>query len=758
MGNYKGLTAEEVQERLKEYGLNEIEEKRTPAWIQFVKKFWGPVSGLLEFTGILTLILKKYPDSIVIFVLLLFNSVVSFWHELSAQNALELLKKHLSVKAKVLRDGTWIEIEAKYITIGDIALLQSGFMVPADIEILEGAISVDQSSITGESLPKSLKPKDTAYMGSYVVRGEAIGQVISIGANTFFGKSAKLVQEAGAKTQLEVVVFELVKYLFLFGLFLIVILFYLSISRGFDVKLVIPILVVTLLPLIPAALPAAFTLSTTLGAKELAKKGVLTTRLSAIEAAASMDILCTDKTGTITKNKITIEKIIPFNHYTEKDVLCMSAVASDKKQKDPIENAIFEYLKESCSYEKKEFEPFDPSKKYSMAKIIKDGKEINIFKGSPKVAPVMKKEEDEAFKNLAKEGLRILAVWIEKDNQTSLIGVIGFSDPPREDSKELIEHINALGVDVKMITGDTKETAKHIASTVGIRGDVCETSDIKESCGVFAGVLPEDKFKIVKSFQKLKHVVGMTGDGINDAPALKQADFGIAVSNATDVAKAAASVVLTDEGLVNIESAIIVSRRIYQRLLTYVFTKTIRVFVITMAIFFFFLIDNTFILNTKMIISMFFYNDFLTLSLATDNVGYSQTPDRWDMKKLSIASFVFGLFSVIWIVGGIYLFGHKVFSLDLNSIKTIAFLSIVLTIPVSIFSVRERGVFVKNKPSLNLSMAMLLAILGSSAMAYFGFLMKALPLSIILTIDLYIFFMFLPFNILKFYTFKSLKM
>ena len=759
METYKGLTEDQAKENIKKYGFNEIKEKKEPTFVLFLKKFWGPIPWLLEFTGILTFLLKKYPDAIAIFVLLIFNGVVSFWHELSAQNALELLKKHLSVKAKVLRDGVWKEIDAKYITIDDVVLLQSGFAVPADVEILEGAISVDQSSITGESLPKSLKPKDTAYMGSFVARGEAIGRVINVGEHTFFGKSAKLVQEAKTKTQLEVVVFELVKYLFLFGIFLIIILLGLSISKGFYLGNVLPVLVVMLLPIIPAALPAAFTLSTALGAKELAKNGVLTTKLSAIESAASMDILCTDKTGTITKNKITVDKILPVGNYQEKDVMCYGAMSSDPKQKDPIEEAIFNYLKDDCyKIEKEDFEAFDPSKKYSTAKIKKDNEEIYVFKGSPKVAPIEDEKQENLYKEMASMGLRVLAVWIEKDHKKQLVGFIGFSDPPREDSKELIEKIRGLGVDVKMITGDTKETASHIASLVGIEGDICETKDIKETCGVFAGVLPEDKFKIVKTYQKMGHIVGMTGDGINDAPALKQADFGIAVSNATDVAKAAASVVLTEEGLVNIVSAIIVSRKIYQRLLTYVFSKTIRVFAVVLTIFAFFIIDKDFVLTTKMIISMFFYNDFLTLSLATDNVGYSQKPDTWDIKKISIASLVFGIFSVLWIVGGIYIFGHLVFKLPLQNIKTLTFLALVLTVPVSVFSVRERGFGIKNMPSKALLFSMLFSIVGSNLMALYGFLMPKLPVYIVLTMDLYIFLMLIPFNILKIFTFKSLKM
>lgn len=756
MGNYIELAEKQAKENIKKYGFNEIKEKKEPLWVLFLKKFWGPIPWLLEFTGILTFLLKKYPDAIAIFVLLLFNGVVSFWHELSAQNALELLKKHLNIKAKVIRDGIWKEIDTKYVTIDDIVLLQSGFAVPADVEILEGAISVDQSNITGESLPKSLKPKDIAYMGSFVVRGEAIGKVINIGERTFFGKSAKLVQEAKTKTQLEILVFELIKYLFLFGVFLIIILFGLSIEKGFDLGSIMPILVVMLLPIIPAALPAAFTLSTALGAKELAKKGIITTKLSAIESAASMDILCIDKTGTITKNKITIDKIVPIGNYAEKDVICYGAIASDPKQKDPIEEAIFDYLKDGCSNIGKEyFEAFDPSKKYSMAKIKNDNEEIYIFKGSPKVAPLEGENQEKLFKDMANAGLRVLAVWIEKNGKKELVGFIGFSDLPREDSKELIEKIKDLGVSIKMITGDTKETAKYIASLVGIEGDVCEAKEIKKSCDVFAGVLPEDKFKIVKTYQKMNHVVGMTGDGINDAPALKQADFGIAVSNATDVAKAAASVVLTDEGLVNIVSAIILSRRIYQRLLTYVFSKTIRVFAVILTIFTFFIIDEVFVLTTKMIIAMIFYNDFLTLSLSTDNVGYSRKPDRWDIKKISIISLIFGVFSVLWIVGGIYIFGHTIFHLDIKSIKTLTFLALVLMMPVSIFSVREKEFGLKNKPSLALLFSMLFAIVGSNLMAYYGFLMKNLSFEVILTMDIYIFFMFIPFNILKIFFLKA---
>ena len=759
MNKYKGLTEIEAKKRIETYGLNEIKEEKKTVFVLIFQKFWGPIPWILELTIIITLLLKKYPDSIAIFILLVFNAFVSFFYELSSFNALNLLKKHLSIKAKVLRDSTWKEIDSKFLTVGDIVSLQKGFAVPADVKILEGVIMVDQSSITGESLSKSLKSGDVAFMGSFVLKGDAIGEVINIGENTIFGKSAKLLKEAKTKSQLEQIVFNLVKYLFIFGVVLMILIFIISLSEGSNLLEFLPVMVIMLIPIIPAALPAAFTLTTALGAKELAKEGVLVNKLSALESAASMDVLCTDKTGTITKNKISIEKIVPVGSYSEKDVLCYAAIASDIKEKDPIEEAIFNKLSEKCyQYEKVSFEPFEPSAKYSYAVIKENNRVIKVYKGSPKVAPISNKAEEEVYRNMAKSGLRVLAVWIDIDGIQKIVGFIGFLDPPREDSKELIAEIKNLGIDIKMITGDTKETALYIAKIVGINDNVCEAKNIKDSCGVFAEVLPEDKFNIVKVLQNSGHTVGMTGDGLNDAPALKQADVGIAVANATDVAKDAASIVLTNEGLVNIKSAIIISRKIYQRLLTYIFTKTIRVFTITLTIFFFYLTTKEFILTTKMLISLIFYNDFLTLSLATDNVGYSKKPDKWDIKKISIVSLMFGIFSFVSILAGVYLIGYKIFNLNLESLRTITFLALVLNIPLSIFSLRVRDSIKETKPpSFLLTFFMLIAILGSNFMAYYGIFIKSIMLDVILSVDLYMLLVFLMFDKFKKFVFKMVR-
>lgn len=748
----QGLTSQQATENIKRYGLNQIEEKGESVFMKISKKFISPIPLLLELTMLFLIVLGKYYDIFVIFGLLVFNIVLSLFHELKADKAIELLKKRLDIKARVLRDNKWADIPSRFLTLNDVVLLQSGFIVPADIEILEGNISVDQSSITGESLPKNLKKGDTAYMGSLVVKGEAIGRVIAIGSKTFYGKSARLVQEARNKTQLEIIVFELVKYLFIFSLVLIVILLGLSLSNKKPLEEVLPLLTVLLLPIIPVALPTAFTIATALGAKELAQEGVLITKLSAIESAAGMDILCVDKTGTITKNKIQVAKIIPYSGFSEKEVICMAALASDPKQKDPIENAIYEYLNndESCmeNYKVISFEPFDPSNKYSKSVVQVYQDYFEVYKGSPKVAPTPQ-DAHEFIEDMAKEGFRVLCVWRKSREKVEFLGFLGFSDPIREDSKELIEKLKNLGVNVKMLTGDTKETAKLIASLVGIEGNVCDVKNIKEECGVFAEVFPEDKFTIVKAYQNKGHIVGMTGDGINDAPALKQADFGIAVSNATDIAKSSSSAVLTKDGLTNMISAIILSRKIYQRLLTYVFSKTIRVFMIIMSIFVYYIIYNEYILTTKMVLSLFFFNDFITISLATDNVEYSNKPEKWNIKKLTFTSFLLGLFCTIWILFLILFVGENLLHLNIEQTKTFAFLTIVLSIPVSILSIRDRGLFIKVPPSKYLMLAMILSIVASNLMALFGIFMVPISPKNILYADIFVGLMFLPLKFLK---------
>ncbi|WP_340695281.1 plasma-membrane proton-efflux P-type ATPase [Hydrogenobacter thermophilus] len=748
----QGLTSEQAEENIKRYGFNEIEEKKEHVLLKFLKKFISPIPLLLELTMLFLIILGKYYDSLVILGLLIFNVILSFSHEISVDRVIQLLKKHLDIRVRVLRDGQWKDIPSRLLTMDDIVLLQSGFIVPADIEILEGNISVDQSSITGESLPKSLKSGDVAYMGSLVVRGEAIGKVVAVGSSTFYGKSAKLVQEAGNKTQLEIIVFKLVEYLSLFSLFLIVTLLGLSVVDKKPLEEVLPLLTVLLIPIIPVALPTAFTIATALGAKELAQEGILVTKLSAIESAAGMDILCIDKTGTITKSKIQVTKVIPYSGFSEEEVICMGALASDPKQKDPIENAIYEYLSDKLSclenYEVKDFEPFDPSKKYSKAKVLINQEDVEVYKGSPKVAPIPE-DAHKIIEGMALEGLRIICVWKVSKGKVKFLGFIGFSDPIREDSKKLIDKLKALGVNVKMLTGDTKDTAKRIASLVGIEGDVCDTKNIREECGVFAEVFPEDKFSIVRAFQKMGHIVGMTGDGINDAPALKQADLGIAVSNATDVAKSSASAVLTKEGLTNMLSLIILSRKIYQRLLTYVFSKTIRVFLIILNIFVYYIIYNEYLLTTKMVLSLFFFNDFITISLATDNVTYSKKPEKWNIKRLTLASFILGLFCVIWVLFLILFIGKEVLHLDAQQTKTLSFLAIVLSIPVSILSIRDKGYFIKTPPSKYLLVAMTFSIIASNLMAVLGIFMFPIDLKSVLFADIFVGLMFLPMNILK---------
>ncbi len=453
-----------------------------------------------------------------------------------------------------------------------------------------------------------------------------------------------------------------------------------------------------------------------------------------------MDILCSDKTGTITKNSIELSHIKPIEDFKEEDLILFSYLCSSKEHYDMIDKAIINFFEKNkdkfkyLSFTIKEFEPFDPSKKYSQSKALINQKEVIIKKGSPSVLLDDKEQKlyEELIKNLASQGLRVLALVVNQDNIKKVVGFLGFSDPPREDSKELITKIKELGVNVKMLTGDTKETAQYIGKLVGIEGKTCDKRSMEEDCDIFANVYPEDKFNIVKFYQSKNHIVGMTGDGVNDAPALKQANLGIAVANATDAAKAAGGIILTQEGLKNILSCIILSRQIYERMLTYVFNKTVKALNTVFIIAIFFIIIKNFILTPTLLVIQFFFNDFITLAIVTDNVHYSKKPSRWKISKLILVSIIFATFVITLTFLLIYFLGIKVYRLNIKELQTYTFLSIVLVGNLSLLVIRERQGFFKTFPSKALSLSIFISIFLSTIMSIFGFLMKALPISIVL--------------------------
>lgn len=568
-----GLSDSDAGKRLDIFGSNEIAEKKTNPFLDFLLRYWGPMPWLLELAMALSFILRHYLEGVIIFLLLTINAVIGHVHSRGSQKAVELLKKKLAVKAKVLRDKKWAMMESKELVPGDIITVGLGDIVPADSKIISGELSIDQSALTGESLPAETHESDIVYSSSVVRRGEARCVIVNTGASTYFGKTAELVKTAKPKSHQEDVMMAIVRYMMYLGVAALVLILAYGVMMRLEehVFTMLTLAVIFLMGAVPVALPAVLTIVQSVGALELAKRGALVTRLDSIEDAASIDILCLDKTGTITQNKLSLAESIPFPGFTKENVVITAALASQEEGMDIIDLAIIGYAKRLgvnfSAYKQISFTPFNPTINRTDALIGIGAKRFRAVKGAVQVIISMcrgiDKEDVEKANGIidgfSRKGFRTIAVARSEDSDLGdleLAGLMSLADPPRPDSKDMIEQARKLGIKPIMLTGDSMAIAKEIALEVGIGGKILRMTDIwglsedaqmkavVESDG-FAEIYPDDKFKIVKFLQSRGHLVGMTGDGVNDAPALKQAEMGIAVSNATDVAKASASVVLT---------------------------------------------------------------------------------------------------------------------------------------------------------------------------------------------------------------------
>ncbi len=737
-----GLTSEQAAERLKRYGPNAIPEiKRNPLLV-FLKKFWAPVPWMLEITILLEVYLGKNTEAIVIGALLVFNAILSFSQENRAQNALSLLRQKLTVQTRTRRDGQWQLIPAQNLVPGDIIHLRMGDLIPADARLVDGTVEIDQSALTGESLPVEAGAGQAAYAGAVVRRGEATGEISATGASTKFGRTAELVGEAKTASHLEEIIFSIVKYLVIADAILVA----LVVGYAFYARIawheILPFALIILVASVPVALPATFTLATALGAAELAKQGVLVTRLSAIEEAAAMTILASDKTGTITANRLVLNAVRAYPPYRDEEVLRLGVQASRLATQDPLDLAILEGARMrqiEAVGERLSFTPFEPATKRSEALIaLADGSRLRVLKGAPQTIAALAGARDiqADVAELAAYGNRVLAVACGPEaGPFQLAGLLGLQDTPRPDSRDSIRELNELGVRVVMVTGDEALTAKAVAAQVGIPGDPCPGEMLRgvnraglPDCDIYAGVFPEDKFRLVQNLQKSGRIVGMTGDGVNDAPALKQAEVGIAVASATDVAKAAASLVLTTPGLSNILDAVKASRRIYQRMLTYTLNKIIKTFQIALFLSLGFIFTHTFVVTPLLIILLLFANDFVTMSLATDNVSYSHTPDRWKILPLVIAAFGLAL-PVLLLSFGFFYVAEAVLHLPLGQMQTLMFVMLVFTGQANVYLVRERQYFWKSLPSRWMMLGTLADVILVGVLASQGILMTAIPLS-----------------------------
>lgn len=743
--NPQGLSSGEARQRLLQYGPNTVAEDHPRPWLNLLKKFWAPVPWMLEVTIALQVALGKPDEAAIIAALLVFNAILGFVQENRANNALALLKNRLEIQVRALRDNTWKKIAAKELVPGDVIHLRMGDLVPADLRLFDGQVLLDQSSLTGEAQPVEADAGKTAYAGVIVKRGEASGEVTATGTRTYFGKTAELVRSARAASHLEKLIFTIVRYLVALDVALILALFVYTWVSGIPVIEVVPFALILLVASVPIALPATYTLATALGALELAKNGVLVTRLSAIEEAASMDVLASDKTGTITQNKLALSVLHPYSPFAGPELLRMAALACDDATQDPIDMAILESARLQVQLamipRRLNFVPFDPETKRSEALFDQDGAKLRVVKGAPRViAALIQGEVDisQDVERLGADGSRMLAIAVETGGGgLHMAGLVGLQDPPRSDSQTLIQNLHDLGVRVVMVSGDGPATARAIAGQVGMGQRVCPPEDLHEEIeqhvldyDVFARVLPEDKFQLVRSLQQSGHIVGMSGDGVNDAPALKQAEVGIAVANATDVAKAAASLVLTNPGLSDVQVAVETSRRIYQRMLTYTLNKIIKTLEIAIFLSVGMMLTGVFVITPLLIVLLLFTNDFVTMSIATDNVAYSRKPERWDVPELMLTAGILAALVLI-LSFTVFFVGWDWLHLPLNQLQTLVFVMLVFTGQGNVYLVRERRHFWSSVPSRWLLWATALDILAVCILSTQGILMAPIPLKLV---------------------------
>ncbi|MFZ2074135.1 MAG: plasma-membrane proton-efflux P-type ATPase [Methanoregula sp.] len=715
-GSMTGLTSDKVTEIRQEFGFNDLPEEKKHPLLKFLSYFWGPIPWMIEAAAILSAAISNWEDFAVILLLLITNAVVGFLQERKAENAIELLKKQLAPNARVLRDGAWQEIPARELVPGDIVHIRLGDIVPADALLGNGKyLLLDESALTGESLPVEKKPGDTVYSGSIVRQGEMDARVTTIGGNTFFGKTARLVQVKSPRSHFQAAIERIGNYLIILAVVLVAIIFIVALIRSESFLDTLQFALILVVAAIPAALPAVMTVTLAVGAVALAKKEAIVSRLSAIEEMAGMDILCSDKTGTITQNSISIGEIRTFPGVLEQDIVIAAALASKKESNDPIDTAIIEKAVSATTsgepgtqgYEVIDFVPFDPDSKYAKAKIRNAGGTVmEVAKGAPQAIvslagteAVLASTLDGWITAFAEKGYRALGVGRTRPDGTwQYLGLIGLFDPPREDAAATIAEAKKHGVNVKMVTGDHVAIAKEIAGKVGLghnilprtaltAGDGDEPRKQMESADGFAQVLPEDKFRIVKILQRGDHIVGMTGDGVNDAPALRIADAGIAVAGATDAAKSAADIVLTRPGLSVIIDAIERSREIFRRMENYAvyrIAETVRVLIfLTLCI----VLLNFYPVTALMLVVLAILNDLPIMMIAFDNAQVAGKPVRWQMNRILTLATILGILGVVssfillWVA-------REYFHLDAGVIQTLIFLKLAVAGHLTIYLAR----------------------------------------------------------------------
>lgn len=757
-----GLTTSEADEKLKKYGPNEIPEKKKNPFINFLKNFWGPIPWMIEAAVIMSLIDQQWDDFWIIFSLLMINAVIRFWEEQKADNAIELLKQRLAINARVLRDGKWLILPARELVPGDIVRLRLGDIVPADVKLISSDyLIVDESVLTGESLPVEKHFMDDEYAGAIIKQGEMDAVATKTGISTYFGKTTKLVEDSKTKSHFQKAVLKIGNYLITLAIAVVLFTFIIAMLRHESLLQTLQFALILTVSGIPAALPAVLSVTLAIGAIALAKKEAIVSKLVAIEELASTDILCSDKTGTITKNELTIREIVPFSDFTNRDVLVYATLASKEENQDPIDNVIINKLEElqskttvSENYTVILFKPFDPMIKRTEATVEKvcnftnsnEIQEYNCFKvskGAPQVILSLIKEindiekVDKYVEIFATKGYRTLGVAkTDLEDNWQLVGLIALYDPPREDSAETIKTAQSMGIQVKMITGDHVAIAKETAKQINLGTNIITASsflekvngvaqNIVEEADGFAQFFPEHKYHMVELLQKRGHIVAMTGDGVNDAPALKKADVGLAVAGATDAAKSAADIVFTKPGISVTIDAIKESRKIFQRMTnyaTYRIAETIRIlFFIALSI----IIFRFYPVTALMIVLLAILNDIPIMTISYDNVKYQNTPQTWNMKSLLFIATYLGFIGV----GSTFLFlyiGLEIFHLSPILLQSFIYLKLSVAGHLTIFVARTRGPFWSIRPPKILLFAVIITQLIATIITVYGFLLPAI--------------------------------
>ena len=738
-----GLGEAEVAARRATYGYNEVAEKKGHPLARLLAKFWGLSAWMLELIMALSAALGRYTDLAVVSALLVVNAVLAFVQEGRAAAAIDVLRRRLQISARVLRAGAWSVLAARELVPGDIVRLRAGDIVPADVKLIEGSLSIDQSALTGESALAAKGPDDLVPSGAVARRGEGRGVVLLTGARTTFGRTVELVRLARPRLHIEEVVSKVVRWLFVVVGAVLAVVGSLSLARGVPFVEMAPLLLVLLMSAVPVALPVMFTVSMALGSAELAKRGVLVTRLSAAEDAATLDVLCADKTGTVTVNRLTVAGVMPQEGAAEDQVLRAGALASEEANQDPIDQAFLAAARARRLLDPADtvlsFKPFDAQTRMTEALVERRGQRLRVMKGALRAVAQRCGLAPEALEALearatveAKKGTRTLAVAQgPEDGAPRLLGLVALYDPPRPDAAELIARLRALGVQVKMLTGDALPVAQEIARGVGL-AEIRRVADLKTAApgaleellrrtDGFAEVYPEDKYLVVRGLQRAGHVVGMTGDGVNDAPALRQAEVGIAVSSATDVAKGAASVVLTTPGLTDIVALVEQGRVIYQRVLTWIVNKISRTLLKAGFVAAAYALTGKFVISAFAMLLLTFMTDFAKITLATDRVRGSARPESWRIGgyvALAALTGVLMLAELLALLG----FAWTRFGLAAHdaALHSFSFLALLYFAVFSIVSVRERRAFWASAPSRALLAALGLELAVGMALASAG--------------------------------------